>query len=773
MQRTIAAMEDAIERLDSAVPHARRDELPGIEEARREAGDAARACEACIAEIEAGRDIPPAAMAADIPRSLLGDEADHAAAMATLADAARQLTRAYAPAATMDEATVAARPPAIAGRTLDARPDTVDFRDRMFEPTLVEVPAVSDLDAYRTLALPVLDQGNEGACTGFGLAAVANFLARRRQFRAYRDAPLPDPLPPAEEASARMLYVLARRYDEWGGEDYEGSSARGAMKGWHKHGICRRALWEDCREPDRDLLTEHRASDALDRPLGAYFRVNHRDLVAMHAAITEVGVLYATARVHAGWNAVGRDGFIRFAPGTIGGHAFALVGYDREGFWLQNSWGDGWGKAGLARISYADWLTNGTDVWVARLGAPVTLGEGGAARMMAGAPRSYETYVYASLRPHIVMIGNEGRLKPGGPYGLTEGGLEHILTQDMPGRMAKWKTKRILLYAHGGLVAEDAAIQHAANHKQPALDAEVYPLSFIWRSDAWTTLGNILRDAVAGRRAEGVIDSAKDFMLDRLDDTLEPITRAAGGKALWDEMKENALLATASPRGGARAVADTLARLVADGAIDEIHLAGHSAGGIFMAALASYLATDGTIAGGPLAGARGKGLTIASLSLWAPACTMALFYQTYLPLLDAERIDRFALYTLKDEVERDDHCARIYNKSLLYLVSHAFERKWRQPFASEGEPLLGLARDVARTEEVMRVLRTHDWHLAPDGKASDARHHGDFDDDRLTLASTLARITGRPRKPIRRAIFSARSGEAIRQSLMAAAGERT
>ena len=25
-------------------------------------------------------------------------------------------------------------------RTLDARPDTLDFRDRMFEPTLVEVP---------------------------------------------------------------------------------------------------------------------------------------------------------------------------------------------------------------------------------------------------------------------------------------------------------------------------------------------------------------------------------------------------------------------------------------------------------------------------------------------------------------------------------------------------------------------------------------------------------------------------------------------------------
>lgn len=35
-----------------------------------------------------------------------------------------------------------------------------------------------------------------------------------------------------------MLYELARRYDEWPGEGYEGSSARGAMKGWVRHGVC-------------------------------------------------------------------------------------------------------------------------------------------------------------------------------------------------------------------------------------------------------------------------------------------------------------------------------------------------------------------------------------------------------------------------------------------------------------------------------------------------------------------------------------------------------
>ena len=38
-----------------------------------------------------------------------------------------------------------------------------------------------------------------------------------------------------------------------------------------------------------------------------------------------------------------------------------------------------------------------------------------------------------------------------------------------------------------------------------------------------------------------------------------------------------------------------------------------------------------------------------------------------------------SLFTLTDRAERDDHCARVYNKSLLYLVAHAFEataRNW-------------------------------------------------------------------------------------------------
>src|SRR5712671_2383608 len=105
-------------------------------------------------------------------------------------------------------------------RTLDARPDTLDFRDRMFEPTLIEVPVRRSLQDYRKGGVPILDQGREGACTGFGLATVVHYLLRTRKI-----------VPDTSEVSPRMIYNMARRYDEWPGEGYEGSSARGAMKG--------------------------------------------------------------------------------------------------------------------------------------------------------------------------------------------------------------------------------------------------------------------------------------------------------------------------------------------------------------------------------------------------------------------------------------------------------------------------------------------------------------------------------------------------------------
>jgi len=631
-------------------------------------------------------------------------------------------------------------------RRLDARPDTLDFRDHMYEPTLIEVPTERPLSDYQKTRVPILDQGREGACTGFGLATVIHYLLRSRRV-----------VPDRGEVSPWMLYDMARRYDEWPGENYEGASARGAMKGWHKHGVCAKANWpKEDRDSDRYRV---RFAEALRRPLGAYLRVNHKDVIAMHSAISEVGILYATASVHDGWNDVGRNGAIDFTPksSVTGGHAFAIVAYDRGGFWIQNSWGRDWGRSGFGHLSYDDWLAHGTDVWVARLGAPIEFrAHTSVSRGVGVAAGGSRSYMFCDLRPHIISLGNNGLLRTDGTYGTSVGDVKEIfqhVAQQADDR------QHLLLYAHGGLVAEDSAIQKVADLRGPLLDAGVYPISLIWKTDFWTTLKNILEDAIARRRPEGFIDSSKDFMLDRLDDALEPLARTIGGKSQWDEMKENAIAAS-QPGGGLALVADLLADLKKQFPALRIHLVGHSAGSILHGAFVERLAV-----------LKPEIVDIETCTLWAPACTMDLYRNQYLPSIKSGHIRNFALFTLTDKAERDDTCANIYHKSLLYLVSHAFEAGLgKAPFLQEreGEPLLGMAKFVAQLPPAQRAF---DWVLAPNAnapatlEASTSKSHGAFDDDSATLASTLGRIVGKGK--IRNARFAHHASAAANQAIRA------
>ena len=648
----------------------------------------------------------------------------------------------------------ATRPAPIA-RLLDARPDTADFRDRMFEPTLVDVPSGMPLARFTRLGVPVLDQGGSGACTAHGLATVAHTLLRRRR-----------PEPVKLRMSTRMLYDMARRYDEWEGEDYAGSSCRGAMKGWHRHGVCAEDCWPETPGPLQEVYTEERARAAQEHPLGAYYRVNHKDLVAMHAAFAEAGVLYASAAVHDGWLAPPASGVVEWAEQPVAGyHAFAIVGYDREGFWIQNSWGRRWGKRGYGWVSYDEWLQRGVDVWVARLAVPVRL-----QRVQAVAAsnsilaRQSNGYSQADLRPHIVSLGNDGRLRTTGRFGTGQDEVRNLIREDLPRITRDWPVKRVMLYVHGGLVPEQAAIQRVADLCELMLPQQVYPLCVVWKTDFWSTLGTLLRDAVRPR-TEGLMDRAKGLLLDRIDDTIEPLARVLGGQALWDEMKENARLATTAvvrdgdgltEAGGAAQVARLLGEwMQADPAV-ELHLVGHSGGAVLLAPLAQLLTTHGPVPDGPAAGMLGIGQRIASLNLWAPAMTMALFEASFAPALADGRIDRAALFTLTDRAEQDDHCARIYNKSLLYLIAHALEaraRSWVRAEHRHGTPLLGMARFIEPHGGIRDLLATGrlDWIQAPvqgepthAANGSAATTHGGFDEDPATLQATLARILGQP-----------------------------
>ena len=230
-------------------------------------------------------------------------------------------------------------------------PDRLDLRDRPYLPAVAVTPPA--IMRPRQL-LPVLNQNDTNACTGFALASVVHFLLRQSNSRAPGVSPF-------------MLYSMARRYDEFpGSAEDAGSSLRGAMKGWYRHGACRGWLWQDLDMPPPAARAEDDWwLDAARRPLGAYYRVDSRSVTDMHVALAEVGILYASAICHDGWTKAQtansrKGGYWRIpaqkAKPDDGGHAFAIVGYTREGFIVQNSWGADWATRGLAVLD--TWVAN-------------------------------------------------------------------------------------------------------------------------------------------------------------------------------------------------------------------------------------------------------------------------------------------------------------------------------------------------------------------------------------------------------------------------------
>lgn len=623
------------------------------------------------------------------------------------------------------------------GRKLDSFPDRIDTKDWPYQPSLRALP---DELINITRVPEILDQGREGACTGFALAAVINYLLAQRGAR--------------RTVSPRMLYELARRYDEWPGESYEGSSARGAMKAWERHGVCGRSDWSDIMYGAHHL-TQSLAEKSMRTPGGAYYRVDFRQVRHVHAALNEVGIVYASLMVHAGWGEPGPttvevsgDGGERMTLPVIerqdradGGHAVALVGYTAHGFVVQNSWGTGWGAGGFALLPYEDFMLHATDVWVAQLGVPVIadLWQQGAADKTSGQFRAGQAISLADIRPYVIDVGNNGDLSDCGNYWTTEDDLRRLFMETIPQRTEGWSKRRVMLFIHGGLNGEKDAAKRIIAYRDVCLKNEIYPLHIMWESDWLTSTRNIIADRFtrADERAQG---RYLDHLREARDRVLELTLARPAGK-LWGEMKENARLASQRQNGAMQLIAKYAAlarRAIADtdGGRDwELHVVAHSAGAIFTAYALPALA--------------GLGVNWRSLQLIAPAIRIDLFKEQVLSAIQEEKCPRPTLYILSDVGELDDDVGP-YGKSLLYLVSNALE-------GEREVPLLGMQKFLRADTSLSGLLAAHPDGLpgivvsgeeGPVGAIAKSDTHGGFDNDPNTMNSILHRILGSgPRFP--------------------------
>jgi hypothetical protein len=156
-----------------------------------------------------------------------------------------------------------------------------------------------------------LDQGPDGACTGFAVAHEA--------------AAKPKKVKDLNYYSAMGIYNRAKQLDEWVGEDYEGSSVLAAMKA----------------AVEKNWYSEYRWA----------FGEKDLSMAVGHYGPAVLGINWYT-----GMFDVDSEGTIKPTGKIEGGHAILCNGYSftKKMYRLHNSWGSQWGIDGYCFIKAED-----------------------------------------------------------------------------------------------------------------------------------------------------------------------------------------------------------------------------------------------------------------------------------------------------------------------------------------------------------------------------------------------------------------------------------
>lgn len=234
---------------------------------------------------------------------------------------------------------------------LNVVPSAKDKRDYKRKVGFIRAAfAPATFDATNKMT-SIKDQGIEGGCTGFATVAWLESMNNKI------------------DLSERMVYENARKYDEWPGENYEGSSLKGALKAANKHGACEESFWPytsgNVGKPKKGY-----EQNAEKFKVGKYALLmkNRKPLINQMCKSLSDGLgVIASIKVSDSFIQLNRQNFVLMTPGKLkdGGHAIAVVGYDKAKklVKIRNSWSSSWGMDGYGYISFAAFEAICFDLW--------------------------------------------------------------------------------------------------------------------------------------------------------------------------------------------------------------------------------------------------------------------------------------------------------------------------------------------------------------------------------------------------------------------------
>lgn len=210
-----------------------------------------------------------------------------------------------------------------------SKPDPVDERDYKMSSFQENIKLPNKLDLRNGLG-KVLNQGKRGTCA-------AHTAATMKQWEEYIDTGH------ITDWSPEFIYFQRENKPD------AGMYARDVMKILKNRGICSEKTLPYRTKSVTDISSEAN-EEALGYTIKTYARIE--TIHSLKQALFEEGPCYISFPIYSH-----RPEFWRAKPGEKyqGGHAVTVVGYNKKGFILRNSWGENWNDDGHVLYPYSDW----------------------------------------------------------------------------------------------------------------------------------------------------------------------------------------------------------------------------------------------------------------------------------------------------------------------------------------------------------------------------------------------------------------------------------
>ena len=194
-------------------------------------------------------------------------------------------------------------------------------------------------DSFELDKLPVKNQGQVGSCVAHAASEIVEYINRWQE---------------GEYVQMSTGYI-------YGNREYEtnklagGYYARLAMKVLKNNGDCSQDLFPyNVKMPKAEELYLNRDKaideEAYKNRITSYFTLKTADSVK--SVLMDGYPVLCSLVWGKGTKYNKEDKMVHFSDNTDGGHCVIIVGWDDQGWIIQNSWGKSWGNNGRAVISY-------------------------------------------------------------------------------------------------------------------------------------------------------------------------------------------------------------------------------------------------------------------------------------------------------------------------------------------------------------------------------------------------------------------------------------